>query len=253
MKSSQLLAILLIALLAPVAVFAQDGGEVEEEWSFAEDENWMPGRSSIILRFGGFHTESKKQVRDDADYYDYEPYGYTNIGGGVEYNYALNKFINLTAGAEIYYKKVRTEFWAESDAGDRVNRQDLEFTLIPLTVGVKLFPLGNSWDGDRERTVLPWIGGGIGAYIISEAEHSEYEYWDDYWEEWVPEWSEFHNDAGFGAYLSGGIQYKFSEKFSTGLEVRYTWAEATPYIEYYSDDPLEVGGMNVYFTFGIGL
>lgn len=253
MKSSQML-ILTLLLLMPLGAIAQEEEViVEEEWQLDQDPDWIPGRGSLIFKLGGFVTESKKQVREDADYYEYQPYGYNNFGVGVEYNFALNKFISITGGADIFYKKVKTEFWADTDAGDKVKRQNFEFSLIPITASVKLFPFGNGMDGNRDRTILPWIGGGIGAYIISEGDYEEYEYYDEYWDDWVDDYTDTYTDVGFGSHIAGGIQYNFSERFSAGFEVRYTWAEATPYEDYYGNDPLDIGGMNIFFTFGYGL
>lgn len=253
MKSS-LLVTAVILLLLPLAVVAQEEEVYEEEWELDNDPNWNPGRGSLQFRFGGFYSDSKKQVRDDADYYEYQPYGYTNFSMGVEYNFALNEFLSLTAGADVYYKKVKTEFWADTMLGDKVKRQDFEFTMIPMTASVKLYPFGNGYGGNADRNVLPWIGGGIGAYIISEGEYYNDGYYDEWWHDWDGYgYDEPYTDVGFGSHVAGGIQINFKERWSVGFEARYSWAEAFPYEDYYGDDPLDIGGMNLFFTFGYGL
>lgn len=233
----------LLLLLTSVFVLAQD-----------EESSYFRDRGTFNFRVGGFFMDTGDKLDEDADYYDYQVVNYRNIALGLEYDYALSNFLSVSATLDIIFKRVETDHW-ENFGDDRIKNQGHDFGLIPMTATLKLYPMGNGMDG-IERKFIPWFGGGIGGYGLTEGNQRNR---NAFYSEWLNEWiyfDDYEEDPGdfqFGSHVAGGFHYKFSGKWNMGLEFRYTWVEAYPQEGYYGVDPLDCGGMNLFLSLGYGL
>jgi hypothetical protein len=93
--------------------------------------------------------------------------------------------------------------------------QDLSLRTTPLTVGVRVLPVG------REHRLVPYVGGGGAIYF--------YEYWEE--GEFIDMDSldifvDLFVDRGvaFGGYLCGGADVALAERITAFAEFRRHWA-----------------------------
>jgi hypothetical protein len=237
-------------LLPFVVLWAQDE---EITWEEEDDDFLIFGRY-LSFRVGGYSSSTSAGVADDADYYDYKVMGYSNFSAGLEMGFYLTSRLMLSGGIDFCYRKMDTEHWDNDWLGDYVRKTRLDFVLIPMTLTLKFFPLGSHNSYGNRPPVSPWIGAGVGMYIIAEGnDFGNHDYWDDYGYDdyWYDDSSDRQNDVNAGYHFAGGLLIPINRSMDIGIELRYTKAEGVPYYSYYSSDPIDIGGLNVFVSFGM--
>jgi len=152
-----------------------------------------------------------------------------DFGVYVGYDHFLGNFVNLTVGLSFYQSDtnvVDRDF--EFPNGNPIQR-NIALQIMPLEAGVRFLPAG------REAPVIPYVGGGVGAYFW------QYEEVGDFIINRNTNFSPitgraFSDGTDFGWHVEGGIQIPVSRSATITAEAKYFKVEGN--LDELSFDPL---------------
>lgn len=174
---------------------------------FADSINLLAG---YVVPNGDSDVFTQNKIETTFDVGDLE-----DFGGTISYSHFLGEYINLDAGFS-YYESHTTvsdvEF--EFDDGSSIVR-DISLRIVPLEASLHVLPIG------REAAIIPYAGGGFGAY------YWEYEEFGDFVQDRnSPNPTPVHGGAfsdgtDFGWHVEGGIMIPVSRAMTINAEVKY--------------------------------
>lgn len=139
------------------------------------------------------------------------------VFGGVEIALELNEFVDWAIGVDGYRRRVDTHYRDfVRDDGTEI-RQELRLTVIPVTTGLKFYPLG------KFRVLLPYVTGGLGLYAYEYREEGEF-----------IDFATFDifgavfrdSGVGVGGYAAAGLEVTVTRGFFVFGELRRHWVTA---------------------------
>ena len=216
-----------------------------------DDDEWFPLQfGSISFRVGGFFPQGESDIwTENVDTFTFEVSDFNNYTIGLEFNWFLSNLITLGFGFDYYSKTIGTEYRDFIGDDGAPILQELKLEVIPLTATVKITPLGNGspgYNGERGSPIVPWVGGGIGAYNFSYSEIGEF---IDFTDDSIFEAEFFIEDeTALGFHIAGGIVIPVGFNADFFGEARYAWAEGELGPDFLGFDPIDLGGFS--FTFG---
>lgn len=226
------LALLAVGLLATDPALAQSGR----------------GDGAFQLRVGGFFPSGEGEFWEDTEQiFTIDSSDFDSGVLGLSYVAGMTNFVELGLNADFYEKTVLS---AERDFTDEFGDEvlhDTTLSQIPVSVDLRLLPLGRYKHRHRGGGVLQpviYVGGGIGVSFF------EYEEIGDFVGDFGngPEvFFDRFRDSGsaFSTHVVGGLEFPVSPQFNLMFEARHTWADAE-----LSDDfggqEIELGGTAAY-------
>ncbi len=169
--------------------------------------------------------------------------------GGVGYNGAINNFFEFDANADIYSSAVRSADSYYVDEFGYPILHDSRLRTYPLTVGVRVLPAGRyarrGADGSHYvRRPAFYLGGGIGMSYWQYEEEGDFVASDltIVYDRFVA------TGLAFQLYAMIGIEFPVAPKWNITVEVRQSWADATPDgdFTYINPGSLDLGGKSLF-------
>ena len=219
-----------------------------------------PGQDGAFnFRFGGFFPTG------NSDFWDQNENKFTldhsdfNDGiGGVGYTASINNYFEFDVNADVYSSTVRSSHRDFVDVNGDLILHDTRLSMVPITVGFRVLPVGRyarrGAEGRRYvRRPVPYFGAGVGMTYWEYEEKGDFVF-DDPAGPTI--FFDRLKDSGleFEKHLLAGVEFPVAPEWNITLEVRRTWAEATPSDAFPSlasspPDPggkLDLGGASVY-------
>jgi hypothetical protein len=219
-----------------------------------------PGRDGAFnFRFGAFvptgnidfwQENEKKFTLDHSDF---------NAGiGGVGYTASIGNYVEFDVNADYYNKSIRSAHREFVDENGDLILHDSRLSILPVTVGFRVLPAGRyarrGAEGRRYvRRPVPYFGAGIGMAYWEYEEMGDFVF-DDPTGPTI--FFDRLKDSGleFEKHVLVGIEFPVAPEWNITLEVRKSWAEATPSDAFPSltsspPDPggkLDLGGASAY-------
>jgi opacity protein-like surface antigen len=210
-----------------------------------------PGRNGgFNFRFGAFFptadsdfwtTNEAAFTLDDSDF----------VGpiGGVGYNAAITNYFEFDANADFYTSMVRSSDRYYYDLDGYPIFHDSRLLTFPLSFGVRVLPAGRYARRGPEgahyvRRPVPYIGAGVGTTYWQYEEEGDFVASDlsIVYDRFVA------SGLAFQWYAMIGIEFPVAPEWNITLEVRQTWADATPggSFTYINPGTLDLGGTSVF-------
>jgi opacity protein-like surface antigen len=131
--------------------------------------------------------------------------------------------------------------------------QDTRLTQVPLTVSLKIYPIGRGEQVGQyawiRKAVVPYIGGGIGGtwyelkqkgdFVDKSVPGDEFIFSDEF----------TSDDWAFAQHVFAGVDIKLTRSFGLILEGRYYWADADMKGDYVGFKPIDLDGARVMIGF----
>ena len=211
------------------------------------------------FRFGGFFPTA------NSDFWDQNENKFTldhsdfNGGiGGVGYTASINNYFEFDVNADFYDKSSRSAHRGFVDVNGDLILHDSRLSILPVTVGFRVLPVGRYGRRGAEgrhyvRRPVPYFGAGIGMAYWELEEQGDFVFDDPAGPTIL---FDRLKDSGleFEKHLLVGIEFPVAPEWNVTLEVRRSWAEATPSDAFPSlasspPDPggkMDLGGASVY-------
>ena len=168
---------------------------------------------------------------------------------GFGYNGAINNYFEFDANADFYSSTVRStdRYYVDLDGFPIIH--DSRLLMFPMTVGFRVLPAGRFARRGPEgsyyvRRPVPYLGGGIGMSYWQYEEEGDFVASDlsVVYDRFVA------TGLAFQYYAMLGIEFPVAPQWNITLEVRQSWAEATPGGDFTFVNPgtLDLGGTSVY-------
>jgi hypothetical protein len=168
---------------------------------------------------------------------------------GVGYNAAITNYFEFDVNADFYASSVRSadQFFVDLDGFPIYH--DSRLAEWPLTVGFRVLPAGRftrrGADGTYYvRRPVPYLGGGIGAVYWQYVEEGDFV---------ASDLSIVYDrltasGLAFEYYAMLGIEFPVAPVWNITLEVRQSWADATPggAFTFVNPGSLDLGGTSVF-------
>ena len=160
--------------------------------------------------------------------------------------------LDLVAAVGYHGSVTHSESRRYEGTDDLPIRQSTEFRRVPLTAGLRLYPLAPGRQVGSyawiPRTVVPYLGASAGGMWYRFRQEGEFvdeetlDIFDDQFDSsgWTP-----------AAEAFGGIEYSVTPRFAVTGEGRYTWASADLSNSFEGFDPIDLAGFAV--TVGVSL
>jgi hypothetical protein len=209
-------------------------------------------QQSVNFWVGGFvpareDSRSREDGRSDdvlvnnLNVFAFEISDFDSVTFGGEWLVALGSRAEAGLGLGFYSDSVDSVYRDLVNEDFSEIRQEFKLRIVPFTATFRFLPLG------RNRTVQPYIGGGVGLFRWRYAESGEFVDFDStiFRETYV-------GDGGAaGPVILGGLRIGLGS-WDVGGEIRYQDAEGDlPDDQGFSGDKIDLGGFNYLLTFNL--
>jgi len=202
------------------------------------------------FRFGGFFPAGSSDfwaTNEAAFTLDHSDF----IGpiGGVGYNAAITNYFEFDANADFYASAVRSADRYYVDLYGYPIYHDSRLLTFPLSVGFRVLPAGRFTRRGPEgshyvRRPVPYLGAGVGMSYWQYEEEGDFVASDlsVVYDRFVA------SGLAFQYYAMLGIEFPVAPQWNITLEVRETWADATPggAFTFVNPGTLDLGGTSVF-------
>jgi opacity protein-like surface antigen len=232
-------------LLPPAPALASD--QEEEIPQTKLDFHFKAPRASLGLR-GGWAFN-----RSDGEIYDFLTEQLTLEKGdfdapaiAADFSWRLTSWMDVVFGFEWSGREASSEFrdWVDQD-GNAIE-QDTRLDQVPLTVSLKLYPIGRGRQvGDYawvRKPVVPYVGGGIGGTYYKLQQTGDFV---DFVDLTIFEGDFSSEGVAFAQHVFVGADIKLTRSFGLILEGRYYWASADLQGDFIGFDPIDLDGARV--------
>lgn len=174
--------------------------------------------SSFAVRVGRYAPKGESALWiENVETFDVLVSDFNYPFGGVEFAFEISEFVDLAFGVDVYRRRVATNYrdFVYDDGAEIL--QDLRLTVVPVTSGVKFFPIG------KFHVLRPYVAGGFGLYPYEYVEEGEFVDFDTF-----EIFTAFFRDSGvgFGTYAAAGVEAAISRSFLLFGEYRRHWVWA---------------------------
>lgn len=174
---------------------------------------------SIAVRLGRIAPRIESDLWDDnVATFAIERSDLDALIGGAELSLALTEIVDVGFGVETSSTTVFSNYrdFVFEDGSEIL--QDLTLRTTPLTVGVRVLPLG------KEHRVAPYVTGGAAFYVYEYREEGEFVDFATF--DIAPD---LFLDRGlaYGGYLGAGVEMGLTETVAALAEYRRHWGRGT--------------------------
>jgi opacity protein-like surface antigen len=251
-------------LMLPATAFGENANEASEKIEEAPlprlDFQFDAPRMSLGFRGGWAFNRSNGEIYDfltdelTLSKSDFDAPAFT-----VDFSWRLISWLDVVFGIEYSGREQRSEDREFRDALGPPIVQDTRLTQVPLTLSLKIYPLGRGEQVGRyawiRKTVVPYIGGGIGGTWYELKQKGEFVHETDFTD---PE-DDFcmgaaacifedvftSDDWTFAQHVFAGVDIKLTRSLGLILEGRYYWADADVRGDYVGFNPIDLDGARI--------
>jgi opacity protein-like surface antigen len=256
-------------LMLPATAFGENSNEAGEQIEEAPlprlDFEFDEPRMSLGFRGGGAINRSKGEVYDlMTDELTLSKSDFDAPAFSVDVSWRLISWLDVVFGIEFSGRKEKSEACCHKDPlTDEPVFQSTRLSQVPLTLSLKIYPLGRGEQVGRyawiRKTVVPYIGGGIGGTWYELKQKGEFVHVTDFSDpnddfcmggaacifEDV-----FTSDAwGFAQHVFAGLDIKLTRSFVLILEGRYYWADADLHGDFVGFNSIDLDGARAMIGF----
>lgn len=190
----------------------------------------------------------------NSELYYFEKDDLNSFIGSFGLNFHLTNHLTLTLEAGASYGHTLTEYADYVDEDGYPIETDIELSVIPVEVSIKISPFGRGeysgrFDTYEKNSVIPYFGAGVGAYFY------QYREWGDYIDFGAEQiiYAEFESfNVGVGYFVVAGIEFPVGQDMGFLAEYKHTWAKAELSEDFQGFDDLDIGGHMIYVGFTMG-
>lgn len=209
-----------------------------------------PGRAGAFnFRFGGFFPSGNSDFwRTNEAAFTIDHSDFIGPIGGVGYNAAINNYFEFDANADFYTAVATSADRAYVDLDGFPILHDSRLTSFPMSVGFRVLPAGRFARRGPEgnhyvRRPVPYLGAGVGLTWWQYEEQGDFVASDlsIVYDRLVA------TGLAFQIYAMIGIEFPVAPQWNITLELRQSWADATPggSFTYVNPGSLDLGGTSV--------
>jgi hypothetical protein len=210
-----------------------------------------PGQEGgFNFRFGGFFPSGSSEFwRTNEAAFTLDHSDFNGPTGGVGYTASINNYFEFDVNADFYYGSSRSADRTFVDQDGFPILHDSRLGIYPVTVGFRVLPAGRYGRRGAEgrhyvRRPVPYIGAGIGMAYWQYEEEGDFVASDNsiFYDRLTDSGLEFEKHAMLG------IEFPVAPEWNITLEVRQSWAEATPSGAFTVVNPgaLDLGGTSLF-------
>jgi hypothetical protein len=251
---------LLVSLLAlSLRAFAESPTEAADERVFEEaphsrlDFRFKAPRASLGLRGGWAFNRAEGEIYDFfVDQLTLEKSDFSAPSIIVDVSWRLTSWLDVVFGSGYTGREVESEdrFFVDTLGNPVVQYTTL--SQVPVLFSAKLYPLGRGRQIGKyawiRKTVVPYIGGGIGGTWYQLEQKGEFVDRMDpnvVGDEIIFEDVFVSSDWAFSQHVFVGVDLELTRSFGLILEGRYDWAEAEVKGSFVGFDPIDLDGARI--------
>jgi opacity protein-like surface antigen len=253
----------------PATAFGENSSETSPQLEEAPlprlDFQFDEPRMSIGFRGGWAFNRSKGEIYDFlTDELTLSKSDFDAPAFAADFSWRLISWLDVVFGIEVSGREQKSE---DREYEDQVTGkpvvQDTRLSQVPLTLSLKIYPLGR---GERvgqyawiRKAVVPYIGGGIGGTWYRLKQKGEFVHETDFTNPnddfcmgaaaCIFEDVFASDDWTFAQHAFAGVDIKLTRSFGLILEGRYYWADADVQGDYVGFDPIDLDGARVMIGF----
>jgi len=210
-----------------------------------------PGQDGgFNFRFGGFFPTGNSDFWDTNEAaFTLDHSDFNGVTGGVGYTASINNFFEFDVNADFYAASTRSADRLFTDQDGFPIFHDSRLAIFPVTVGFRVLPAGRyarrGTEGNHYvRRPVPYFGAGVGMSYWQYEEEGDFVASD-----FSVVYDRFtETGLAFEKHAMIGIEFPVAPDWNVTLEVRQSWAEATPGGSFSVVNPgtLDLGGTSVF-------
>jgi hypothetical protein len=198
---------------------------------------------SFAVRIGRFAPQGESDLWfDNVETFDVAVSDFNYPFAGVEFAFELSEFVDFAVGVDGYRRSVVTNYrdFVRDDGTEVI--QELRLTVVPITSGVKFYPVG------KFHILLPYVTGGFGLYpyeYLEEGEFIDFATFEIFY-------AVFRDrGTGFGTYAAAGVEAAVSRSFLLFGEYRRHWVWANHGGDFRSFGDFDLDASQLTFGFAV--
>ena len=162
---------------------------------------------------------------------------------GADYLVSFGDFIEAGVGASYFARTVHSVYDQMVNTDGSEIRQDLRLSIVPLSATIRLLPFG------RRRSIEPYIGGGVAAFLWRYSETGEFV---DFTDDSIFRSRYVGKGTAYGPVAVFGARFNFERRLGFGVEVKYQKAEGKLSLDQFYGDRIDLGGWSTLLTMRVG-
>ncbi len=247
--------------LLPATAFGESPSEASEKIAEAPlprlDFQFDEPRMSLGFRGGWAFNRSKGGVYDfltdqlTLSKSDFDAPAFT-----FDFSWRLISWLDVVFGFEYSGRKQKSEDRHFTAVNGSPIVQDTRLTQVPLTVSLKIYPIGRGKQVGQyawiRKPVVPYVGGGIGGTWYELKQKGDFVDIGDpnvLGDEFIFSDEFTSDDWAFAQHVFAGLDIKLTRSFGLILEGRYYWADADLKGDYVGFKPIDLDGARVMIGF----
>jgi opacity protein-like surface antigen len=192
--------------------------------------------SGLDVRLGAFFPRAESNLfQDDSELYTVEKDDWQGFSGGIEFNAAVARNVELGIHLDGYERTLDTSYRDFTTENDREIRQTLKFQVVPLGVTLRLIPTSS-----RVR-VAPYIAVGADLFFWKYEEFGDFVDFDDPDLPIIADAFVSDGVAG-GGHAAAGVRLRVSHDFSVVGEARYQATSKVDMGDDFAGNQLDLNG-----------
>jgi opacity protein-like surface antigen len=272
LRSTGFAATVLLAplLILPATAFGEASSPASEEIEEAPlprlDFQFAEPRFSLGFRGGWAFNRSKGAIYDDlTDVLTLSKSDFDAPAFTFDFSWRLISWLDVVFGLEVSGRKQKSEDRKFSEVNGSPIVQDTRLTQVPLTLSLKIYPLGRGEQVGQyawiRKTVVPYIGGGIGGTWYELKQKGDFVDRKPAPGDCPPPpdpevpfgciFADVLTSDGwaFSQHAFGGVDIKLTRSLGLILEGRYYWADADLKRDYVNFNRIDLDGARVMIGF----
>jgi opacity protein-like surface antigen len=224
--------------LLPATAFCENSSETSEPLEEAPlprlDFQFDEPRMSLGFRGGWAFNRSKGDIYDfltDEEFLvglsksDFDAPAFI-----FDFSWRLISWLDVVFGVEYSGRQQKSSAPRFTEVNGNPIIQKTRLTQVPLTVSLKIYPIGRGEQVGQyawiRKAVVPYIGGGIGATWYELKLKGDFVDESDPGNEFIFSDTFTSDDWTFAQHVFAGLDIKLTRSFGLVLEGRYYWADA---------------------------
>jgi opacity protein-like surface antigen len=251
-------ALLAPLLLLPATAFGESSNAASDKTEEAPlprlDFQFDEPRMSLGFRGGWAFNRSKGEIYDvltdelTLSKSDFDAPAFT-----VDFSWRLTSWLDAVIGFEYSSRKRNSEVRDPPDPRGLPIAQSTRLTQVPLTLSLKIYPIGRGEQVGQyawiRKAVVPYIGGGIGGTWYELKQKGEFFGTDPSGKPVIFEDVFTSDDWTFAQHAFAGVDIKLTRSFGLILEGRYYWADADVQGDYVDFNSIDLDGARAMIGF----
>jgi opacity protein-like surface antigen len=247
--------------LLPTTAFGENSNETSETIEEAPlprlDFQFDEPRMSLGFRGGWAFNRSKGGIYDfltdelTLSKSDFDAPAFT-----IDFSWRLISWLDVVVGFEYSGREQKSDDrgFKEEGTGNPIV-QKTRLTQVPLTVSLKIYPIGRGEQVGQyawiRKAVVPYIGGGIGGTWYELKQKGDFVDKGDpgLGDEFIFSDEFTSDDWAFAQHVFAGVDIKLTRSFGLILEGRYYWADADMKGDYVGFNSIDLDGARVMIGF----